>query len=351
MPLDNDNTDLDVLQKMPSVKAGPGAQKAAAVILALGPELAGTIFRHFTDQDMRFLAAGAKSLKDAPSNFVTTALREFFDSMHGHGTELVAGDDILKDMLHKALGVDAAERAFAEQKPKPPTYEILGPLAEAEPDDLALLLAKEHPQTTALILSAMDPKAASEVLTELPEHTRAQILQRVARVEAVSPEILEGVVQVLLDELEAMGSGIGRRRLNGRDAAIELLRRIPATEQGENLSEIEEEDPELAEELRKNLFTFDDLAGLMDRDIQALLKEVDVAQLTVALKSASEKVKEKVIANMSRRVAQMLLDDLATMPPVRLAEVQQAQEDISRVAMQLASDGRITIVTGEEELL
>ena len=184
-----------------------------------------------------------------------------------------------------------------------------------------------------------------------PEENRAPILRRIAKVESVAPEVLQDVVDALVDELESMGSGNGRRQLDGKNAAIELLRRFPGNAQADAMEEIEEEDPELADQLRAKLFTFQDVARLTDRDVQSLLKEVDVAQLTIALKGTTESAKEKIISNMSRRVAQMLLDDLQTMAPVRVSEVEQAQEDIARIALDLAEEGRITVVSGGEEML
>jgi flagellar motor switch protein FliG len=344
-------TDAPTRRDLSPIKPTDGSQRAAAVVLTLGPDLAGNVLRYLDERDMRALAVGAKALKQAPDDTLDKALHHFVDAMTGHGTDLVAGDNLLKDMLKSALGEDAAERAFAEERPTAPPNEILGPLAHADPQDLALLLAKEHPQTTALILSAMEPEAAATILQAFPDENRAPILRRIAKVESVAPEVLQDVVDALIDELEGMGSGTGRRQLDGKTAAIELLRRFPGNAQADAMEEIEEEDPELADQLRSKLFTFQDVARLSDRDVQSLLKEVDVAQLTIALKGTTESAKEKIISNMSRRVAQMLLDDLQTMAPVRVSEVEQAQEDIARIALDLAEEGRITVVSGGEEML
>ncbi|MCP4500120.1 MAG: flagellar motor switch protein FliG [Deltaproteobacteria bacterium] len=328
-----------------------GAMRAAAVVLGLGPELSRTILQHIDEEDMRSLAMGARLLREQPASAMNKSLRSFVESMGGFGTDMLAGDSLLRDLLSQALGIDAAERAFAEEKPPAPPDEILGPLLDADPEDLALLLSKEKPQTVALILSAMDPTFASEIYGRLPEGERSKIVQKVARVESVSPEVLEDVVHALLIELKSMGTKRGRRRLDGRSAAIEILRRIPAEEQGEAMDSIEENDPDLADELRAKLFTFEDLMNLGDKDVQTLLKEIDVNQLTMALKNASDGVKEKVVANMSGRVAQMLLDDLENMGPVRVSEVEKAQEDLVRVVMDLAEEGRITVVSGNEPML
>ena len=331
--------------------AGEGALRCAAIVLALGPEVSRDILSHLSEDDMRSLAAGAKALRNEPPQAMSKALREFVDSLGGFETDMLAGDGLLKDLLAEALGIDVAERAFAEDRPPAPPDEILGPLLAAEPEDLALLLAHEKPQTVALLLSAMDPTKAIEIFERLPEENRGKIVQRVARVESVSPEVLEEVVAALMNELRSMGSRRGRRKLDGKAAAIEILRRIPAADQSAAMGEIEDQDQELAEDLRTKLFTFEDLVNLADKDIQALLKEVDVTQLTIGLKSATDAVKTKVLDNMSGRVAQMLLDDLENMGPVRLSDVEKAQEDLVRVVMTLAEDGRITIVSGNEKML
>ncbi len=331
--------------------ATEGARRSAAIVLALGPDVSRGILSHLSEDDMRALAAGAKSLREQPPQAMSSALRTFVDSLGGFETDMLAGDGLLKDLLAEALGLDVAERAFAEDRPPAPPDEILGPLLEAEPEDLALLLAHEKAQTVALLLSAMDPAKAIEIFERLPEENRSKIVQRVARVESVSPEVLEDVVVALVSELRSMGSRRGRRKLDGKAAAIEILRRIPAADQSAAIEEIEDQDPELADALRAKLFTFEDLINLGDKDIQTMLKEVDVTQLTVALKSATDTVKTKILENMSGRVAQMLLDDLESMGPVRLSDVEKAQEDLVRVVMSLAEDGRITIVSGNEAML
>jgi flagellar motor switch protein FliG len=247
-------------------------------------------------------------------------------------------------------GADMARRAFDGVAPPPQADEVLGPVALADPEALAMILAREQPQTVALVLGAMDPVRAGTVLGMIPEAQRPQILRRLATLEAVAPEVLREVGNALSTELRAAVSS-GMRRFDGKGAAVELLRRTPAAQQSEAVQEIEKDDPELAAELRTKLFTFQDLSNLSDRDVQTFLREVDNSRLAVALKGAAVNVKDKILKNMSSRAATMLSDDISAMGPVKLADVELAQSELIKIAFTLAEQGRITVVGPADKML
>jgi len=171
-----------------------------------------------------------------------------------------------------------------------------------------------------------------------------------AVVEAVAPEVLREVRQALTQELGALVAE-GMRKVDGRIAALEILRRSPAAQQAEILSAIEKDEPALAQDLRSKLFTFEDLVRLGDRDLQNLMKDLDMKQVTVALKGGSPEVKEKFLKNMSSRAAELLEDDLTAMGPVKLSEVEAAQSEIAKVAIEAAEKGRITIVRATDKMV
>lgn len=329
---------------------GRGARQVAAVLLGLGPEVASELFRLLDEDEVRQVAEGARALKKGSANEVPEALKAFIASMEKVGAEAGAGDELLREIAAHALGNDVARRAFDGELPPPPPDEVLGPIANADPEALAMVLAREQPQTIALVLSALDPERSVEVMDHLPDRLRPGVLRRMATVESVAPEVLREVGQALAQELKAVVAG-GMRKLDGKAAALEILRRRPSQEQNDVMASIEEDDPDLADELRTRLFTFGDLIGLADRDIQSLIKELDLSRLGVALKGASPELKDKFIQNMSQRAGQMLAEDLEIMGPVRLSTVEEAQAEVVRLALELSDQGTITVVRPADKML
>ena len=345
---DNNKSNNDALRN--ESKIGSGSRRAAAVLLGLGPEVAAEIFRQLNENELRQIAIGAKELRKADNLAVPEALSQFVTAMERVGGEAAAGDDFLREIAVSALGEDMARRVFDGVVPPPPPDEALGPVATADSEALAMVLAREQPQTVALVLSSLAPEKAASVMDHLPPDNLPQIVRRMAVVESVAPEVLREVRMALTSELQALVAE-GMRKVDGRSAALAILRRTPAVQQAEVLTSIEGDDPELAAELRTKLFTFDDLTRLGDRDVQALLKEVDSNQLVLSLKGASPEVKDKFLRNMSSRAAQLLADDLAAMGPVRLSVVEEAMANIAKTAVELAEKGRITIVMPTDKML
>jgi len=330
--------------------SGLGSQRAAAVLLGIGPEVAATVFKMFGEAELRRVALGAKDLRSRGGSAVSEALEHFISTMESVGGDAAAGDDLLREVASRALGADAARRAFDGVVPPPPPDEVLGPVSQADPEALAMVLQREQPQTIALVLSSLESWRAAGVMDRLPDKLRPEVLRRMATIESVAPEVLREVGQALSSELKALVAG-GMRRVDGKSTALEILRRIPPQQQGVVLAEIEKDDGQLASELRGRLFTFGDLVNLADRDLQTLLREIDAQRLTVALKGATAEVRQKFLQNLSARAAEMLSDDLAAMGPVKLSSVEAAQQEIAKTAQELAQQGRITIVGPSEKML
>jgi flagellar motor switch protein FliG len=329
---------------------GVGCERAAAVLLGVGPELAASIFKMFGEPELRRIAVGAKDLRARGPAAVSEALEAFISSMETVGGDAAAGDDLLREVAARALGDDAARRAFDGVVPPPPPDEVLGPVSQADPEALAMVLSREQAQTIALVLSSLESWRAAGVMDRLPEKLRPDVLRRMATIESVAPEVLREVGQALSAELKALVAG-GMRRVDGKSVALEILRRTNPQGQGVVLAEIEKDDAQLAAELRGRLFTFGDLANLADRDLQTLLREIDATRLVVALKGSTAEVRQKFLQNLSSRAAEMLNDDLAAMGPVKLSSVEAAQQEIAKVAQELAQQGRITIVGPSEKML
>jgi flagellar motor switch protein FliG len=330
-------------------KSGSGAARAAALLLGLGADLAASIFQHLDEGSVRRIAAGAREIRANP-DAVPMALSEFITALGVVGGDAAAGDRLLREISEQVLGSDVTRRAFDGSAPPPQVDEMLGPAAQADPEALAMILAREQPQTVALVLGAIDPTRAAMVMKLIPEGQRPQVLRRLATLEGVAPEVLREVGNGLSAELKASIAS-GMRRFDGKGAAVELLRRSPAAQQTEAVQEIEKEDPELAADLRTKLFTFQDLVNLSDRDIQTFLREVDTSRLGIALKGASTAVKDKILKNMSSRAAQMLSDDIGAMGPMKLSDVDLAQGELVKIAFTLAEQGRITVVSPADKMV
>lgn len=335
--------------ELPREVAGPGTRRAAAVLVGLGPEFAAQVFRFLEEGTVRKIALGAKGLRK-DKNAVPEALKEFVGALDAVGGDAAAGDNMLRAVAMQVLGAERASRAFDGLAAPPAVDEALGPIANADPEALAMVLSREQPQTVALVLGAMERERAGQVMRRLPEANRGPILARLATLESVSPEILREVAAALALELRASAAG-GMRQFDGRGAAVDLLRRAPVAQQTEVVQAIEENDPDLAAELRSRLFTFEDLVNLSDRDVQTFLREVDTTRLGVALKGAAEAVRDKILKNMSSRGAEMLRDEVASMAAMKLSAVDEAQAELVKIAFTLAEQGRITMVGPADKMV
>ena len=330
--------------------AGAGAQRAAAVLLGLGPEVAAQIFKTLDERVVERIAAGARDLRRDPS-IVPSALDAFVNAMSGLTADAYGADGLLREATTRAMGLDVAKRIFDSQpESEEPVSENFTALAEADPESLAMLLSRELPQTAAVVLGILERPRALAVLKHIPVEQRPQIVRRLATLESVAPEVLREVGQGLAEELTASVPA-NTRRVDGRTAAVELLRAVPAAQQSEVVGEIEKDDPELAAILRGKLFTFGDLMNLTDRDMQTLIREIDMSQLSTALKGAPDAIKGRFTKNMSSRAGQMLEDEIEAMGPVKLAAVEGAQAELVKVAFSLAEQGRITIVNPTDKMV
>jgi flagellar motor switch protein FliG len=331
-------------------KAGPGAKRVAALLLGLGQEAASELFKSMTEMEVRQIALGAREIRKAPPNTIPDALNTFCESMQAAGVDVLGGDEVLRQLATQVLGPDTVKRTFDAVAPTYQPEELLGTVATADAESLAMVLGREQPQTIALVLSSLTPERAAEVMDRLPLAMRPQVVRRMAVVEAIAPEVLREVRMALAGELQQLVAE-GMRKVDGRNAALEILRRSPAAQQTEILGAIEKDEPNLANELRSKLFTFEDLIRLSDRDLQTLMKDLDMKQVTVALKGGSPEVKEKFLKNMSTRAAELLEDDLSAMGPVKLSEVESAQGEVAKIAIEAAEKGRITIVRPTDKML
>ncbi|MBM9602970.1 flagellar motor switch protein FliG [Desulfopila inferna] len=322
-------------------------KKAAVVLMCLGEDATAKIFQEFTDDEIRRVTKAMAVIDHIPSDVKEMVVNTFLEAEKKYAGLFLKGSDFAKLALAKTENEradDLLDQFISGTESRP-----LETIAMMQARMVAGLLEKEHPQTIALILSTQHVQHAGEILSWLPEEFQADVVYRIAKLEKVSPEVISGIEEALNKEL---GSNIGReqRQVGGLDKVVDLLGHLQNNLDADILETIEETDPELAEEIRKRMFTFENLVGLDGRSLQMILREVNNDSLTMALKTASDEMKEKIYANMSIRAADMIKDDLEAMGPVRLSEVEAMQQSIVKIAMKLEEEGKIVLnkVGGDE---
>ena len=337
------------MEEIKDPKELTGVQKTAILLLAMGDEYVQKIFKELDRDEIVKVSKAMVELETVPQEIVEAVLTEFHETFLSGKRALVGGPSQAKRILSKVLDGESVEDIMKrlETEHKPPPFKGL---ENYSPNIMARILANEHPQTLALILGHLPPHQAAEVLKNLPAGVRPEVLLRLAKLESVPLEMLYEVDSVLREQLEAMG-GEGQK-VGGVQAVAEILNATERSIEEEVLAEIETESPQMAEEIRELMFVFEDIKNLDDRSIRELLKEISNEDLTLALKGASDELKEKFFSNLSERAATMIKEDLEIMGPVRLSDVEQAQRNIVRIVRQLEAEGRIVIAgKGGEDVL
>lgn len=327
----------------------PGKRKAAILLVLMGPENAANVLKNLDESDVEQLTIEIANLGNVKDDEKQEVLQEFKELSKAREMLLSGGIEYAKEMLIKAFGPERAmkviERLVSNLQVKPFEFMRL-----ADPMQVVNFLQSEHPQTIALVLSFLDPPLAAKVLSALPEKIQAEVVKRIALLDRASPD----VVREIEKNLEKKFSGLGVQTLSqvgGIDTAAEIINNIDRATEKSIMEKLGYESPELAEEIRRRLFVFEDLLKLDDRSVQLVLREVDTRDLAVALKGASEELKEKIFNNMSKRAAQLLKDELEFMGPVRIKDVEEAQQKIINVVRRLEEAGEIVIARGGGEEL
>lgn len=321
-----------------------GAEKTAVLLLAMGEQFAAEIFKRMERQEIVAVSKAMVDMDTIPKETVEAVLREYHHALVT-GQQMVRGgqDAVRKLMLSNVdndtakyisdiLGLDAGGQPFRE-------------LNNVSPKLMAQILRNEHPQTLSLILGHLAPEHAAELLTNLPAGVRTEVLMRLAKLEAVPEEMLEAVDKVLQSQIIAMGGKEGRK-VGGVQAVAEILNSVDRSTEEEVLSEIEEESAQMAEDIRALMFVFEDVQTLDDRAVREVLKEIANEELVMALRGASEELREIFFRNMSERASSMIREDLEVMGPTRLADVEAAQQTVIKAVRKLEGEGRIVVSRG-----
>jgi flagellar motor switch protein FliG len=321
-----------------------GPQKTAIVCLALGEKFTAEAFKRMERQEIASVSKAMLDIDSVSREDVLDVLKEFNESITYGSEMLMGGAEQVKRLLSKALDSETAKYILdtLEISSGPTPFQEL---SNVSPRILAQILRNEHPQTLALILGHLHPDQAAELLSNLPSGVRAEVLMRLAKLEAVAEEMLHEVDKVLQSQLIAMGGKEGKK-VGGINSVAEILNAVDRATEEEVLSEIEEESQQMADDIRNLMFVFEDIKALDDRSIRELLKDVSNEELTKALKGASDDLKDKFLKNLSERAAGMIREDLEIMGPVKLSEVEGAQQNIVKTVRRLEAEGRIAISRG-----
>ncbi len=318
-----------------------GVQKAAVLLITLGPDTASRVLKEFDQAEAQMVVGEIANLKEVSSELKDEVLGEFYEISQRKKEVIEGGAGFAGELLRKAVGGKKAQGMLRKAMEG---YEInpLELIKSTEPEELTKHLKEEHPQIIALLLAFLPRNLASQVLLNLPDETSRDVIKRMAITEKISPQIIEEVTDLLGEKLDT-GSALGVETFDGVKTAAELLSFLGATTAKEILDDLEKENPEMAQKMQEFLFMFEDVALLDDRSVQRLLKEIDTKQLTLALKAASEELKNRFLQNMSERAQEALKEDMELLGPVKVSEVEEAQRAIAATVRNLSYAGEIII--------
>jgi flagellar motor switch protein FliG len=321
-------------------------EKAALTLLTLGKEAASKILQHLNEHEVKRISRAFLSVSELDRETQFLIAKEFRELLKAGKTVLVDGKEFAKEVISGAFGEQAESLLdYITGAKKESIGQIL---SDIPPNILISFIQSEYPQTAAFLLSKMNIDQAAMVLQSLGEEEQVDIIIRMATLTNVKSEVVDEVREVLKNQLK--GSLLSQdEQVGGPKTAANILNYVDRTVEQRILSEIEESYPELAEEIRNLMFTFDDLKKLDDRSIQTVLKEVPRDVLVLALKTASEEIKNLIYKNISQRAAEMIKEDLANLGPVKVKEVEKAQQQIIDVVRRLEAEGKIAIGGGAEE--
>ncbi len=324
-----------------------GRQKAAIFLVSVGPEVSAEIFKYLKEDEIEELTFEIARLDKIDPEDRDKVLTEFQELMMAQDFIMSGGIDYAREVLERALGtqkaIDIINRLTSSLQVKPFDF-----VRRADPQHLANFIQGEHPQTIALILSYLDPKKSAQILAMLPQEIQPDVAKRIATMDRTSPEVLREVERVLERKLSTLASE-DFTAAGGIDAVVAVLNNADRSTERRIIEALEEDDPELAEEIKKRMFVFEDIVLLDDRSIQKVLRYVELSDLAKALKNVDPEVQDKVFRNMSKRAVQMLKEDMEYMGPIRLRDVEEAQQKIVKIIRDLEEKGEIIIARSAED--
>lgn len=321
-----------------------GRQKAAILLISLGPDVSAQVYKHLTEEEIEKLTLEISGVKKVESSQKEEVLEQFHQIALAQDYIAQGGIAYAKTVLEKAIGAEQAQavigRLTSSLQVKPFDF-----ARKTDPNQVLNFIQGEHPQTIALVLSYLDNEQAGQILSELPQEMQADIAKRIALMDSTSPEIIYEVERILEQKLSSTVTQ-DYTQTGGIQAVVEVLNGVDRSTERTILDALEIQDPELAEEIKKRMFVFEDIVTLDNRAIQRVIREVENDDLRLALKVASEEVQEVVFSNMSSRMAETFKEEMEFMGPVRLKDVEEAQTRIVASIRRLEEVGEIVIARG-----
>jgi len=329
-----------------------GPEKAAVLLMTLGEEVAAKVLANLDDREIQNIGNYMSALGDIDVSDMDSINKDFYDMVEsGTGGLGIAGMDFLKTALMQAL--DPAKATEILNNITTPGEEMGGGLETVrllDPKLISTFITNEHPQTAAIILAHLEPPVASLTIRELPEENRMEIMHRLATLERVAPSVIRELDEALQTEFRTSGAVSGNK-LGGVEVAADVMGSLDRTTETSILMAMDEVDPDLANEIRNLRFTFEDILKIDDNGIQMIMKEINQEDLLIGLKTATDELKEKLFTNMSERAALMLKEDLESLGPTKISEVEQAQQKVIAVCKKLEEDGKLVIGGGADQLV
>ena len=322
----------------------PTIQKVSILMIAWGQDPAAEVMKYLSDLETERIAQAISELDVVTTEQEDEVLEEFEQLLLAGKYVSQGGIGFARGALEKALGPQKAQGLL--DRVASTTSGGFYMLRNVDPTQIVPFISKEHPQTISLILSQLDPTQAAGVLNGLSDELQSEVAFRVAQMDNISPLVLRELEDSLGNELQSILSG-QITEIGGPKTVAEILNRTGRSTEKAVLERLDGQDPELAEEVRNQMFTFDDIANLTDQEIQMILREVDTKDLAVALKGASEDLFERIIGNMSERVGNMLKEEIQFSGPVRMSDVEEIQLRIIQTVRQLEEAGQVTVVRGD----
>ena len=326
------------------LKGFNGMQKAAILLISLGPEKSSQLFQHLKEEEIEELTLEIANTRSVTSQIKEAVIEEFYGVCLAQQYIAEGGINYAKELLEKALGedkaIDVISRLTSSLQVRP--FEFI---RRTDPSQLLTFIQDEHPQTIALILSYVPAAQSAMVLSALPPDRQTDVARRIATMDRTSPDTIKDVENILETKLASLVNQ-DYTLVGGVDAVVEILNTVDRATERHIIETLEIEDPELADEIRKKMFVFEDILLLDDRSIQRVLREVENNDLAMACKNANEQVQNAIFKNLSSRLAVMIKEDMEFMGPVRMKDVEEAQQKIVNIIRRLEDSGEIVISRG-----
>ena len=331
------------------IKSLNGRQKAAIFLVSVGSEISAKIMEQLREDEVEKLTFEIARLETIEPELKDQVLQEFQDLMAAQNFITTGGIDYARELLEKSFGsqkaIEIINRLTSSLQVRPFDF-----IRRTDPSHLLNFIQHEHPQTIALILAYLEPPNASMILQNLPSEIQSDVARRIATMDRTTPEVLREVERVLEKKLSTV-SNEDYTSAGGVDSIVEILNLVDRASEKSIIESLEDEDPDLAEEIKKKMFIFEDIVMLSDRDIGKVLREVNTEDLSKALKQVDTEVQDKIFRNMSKRAGTMLREEMEYMGPIRIKDVEEAQQKIVSIIRHLEDKGEIVIARSEEDEL